>query len=164
MYFGQIASVPARCANVAPLSELAGALRARALRAGGLAAFSWITPNLCDDGHDCANASVSAFLARTVPYIVHELGPRGMLAITWDEGSSSSGCCRLAAGGTVGLILLGPQVRAGARLSAPADPYSLLALIEQEFGLPRLRGAACGCTPSLDAAFTGAQPPRIEHG
>jgi hypothetical protein len=156
MYFGQIAGSPARCANVVPFSELAGALRADALPA-----FSWITPNLCDDGHDCANSTVSAFLARTVPYILRALGPRGMLAITWDEGSSSGGCCKLAAGGNVGLILLGPQVRPGERLATPADHYSLLSLIEQEFGLTRLRGAACACTPSLDPAFTSGHPPRI---
>lgn len=156
MYFSQIAESRARCENVVPFSDLAGALRN-----GKLPAFSWVTPNLCADGHDCPNSTVSAFLSRTVPYILRGLGPQGVLAITWDEGSSNSGCCKLAAGGKVGLLLLGPQVRAGATLTAPADHYSLLALVEQIFGLPRLRGAACACTPSLDAAFTGAQPPRI---
>jgi phospholipase C len=159
MYFGQIADSRARCANVVPLSELASALGTR-----GLPAFSWITPDLCDDGHDCANSIVSRFLASIVPRLLRALGPQGLLAITWDEGSSSSGCCKLAAGGRVGLILLGPQVRPGARLHAPADHYSLLALIEQVFGLPRMRGAACACTPSLDAAFTGGQPPRGASG
>jgi hypothetical protein len=156
MYFGQITGSPARCANVVPFSELAGALRT-----GTLPAFAWITPNLCDDGHDCASSSVNAFLARTVPYILRGLGPRGVLAITWDEGSSNSGCCRLAAGGRVGLILLGPRVRAGARIGTPADHYSLLALVEQAFGLARLRGAACACTPSLDGAFAGGRVPVI---
>jgi hypothetical protein len=59
------------------------------------------------------------------------------------------------------LILAGPPVRAGYRLSTPADHYSLLALIENAFGLPRLRGAACPCTPSLDAAFKKGAPPRL---
>lgn len=158
MYFEQIAGSRERCAKVVPFPELAGALRTDTLPA-----FSWITPNLCDDGHDCPNSSVNAFLARTVPYILRGIGPQGVLAITWDEGSSDSGCCKLAAGGKVGLILLGPRVRPGARLTAPADHYSLLALIEQVFGLPRLRGAACACTPSLDGAFAGADPPRIGH-
>jgi phosphatidylinositol-3-phosphatase len=124
--------------------------------------FTWITPDLCDDGHDCANSIVSRFLAGVVPHLLRALGPQGLLAITWDEGNS--GCCKLAAGGKVGLILLGPQVRSGAHLQAPADHYSLLALIEQVFGLPRLRGAACTCTPSLDAAFSGGKPPQIGTG
>jgi len=48
MYFSQIASNPARCGRVVPLTALTGDLRG-----GALPAFAWITPNLCDDGHDC---------------------------------------------------------------------------------------------------------------
>lgn len=151
LYFPRIARSRARCRRVVPLAELARDLRARSLPA-----FAWITPNLCDDGHDCANASVDRFLARTVPYLLRELGAHGFLAITWDEGSTDSGCCKLAAGGRVALLLLGPDVRAGTRIGAPADHYSLLALIERSLGLPRLRGAACPCTPSLARAFTRA--------
>jgi hypothetical protein len=34
-------------------------------------------------------------------------------------------------------------------LSTPTDTYSVLQTIEDLFRLPRLRGAACACTPSL---------------
>ena len=156
MYFEQLTGGPARCHHVVALSQLASDLRT-----GRLPTFVWITPNLCDDGHDCANASVDRFLARLVPYLLAELGPRGVLSIVWDEGSSDSGCCGRAAGGRVPLILAGPSVRAGYRLSTPADHYSLLALIEDSFGLARLRGAACPCTPSLNDAFINDTPPRL---
>ncbi|HEX5307711.1 MAG TPA: alkaline phosphatase family protein [Solirubrobacteraceae bacterium] len=160
MYFPRIASDPSRCRNVVPLTRLAGDLRHATLPP-----FAWISPNLCDDGHDCANASVSRFLARLVPYLLAGLGPAGTLAVVWDEGSSNSGCCGHAAGGRVPLILLGPQVVPGGRLSTPADHYSLLALIEDSFGLPRLRGAACPCTPSIDGAFRqGAAPLLLRRG
>jgi phospholipase C len=156
MYFSQIASNPARCGRVVPLTALAGDLRK-----GALPAFAWITPNLCDDGHDCGNSSTDRFLAHLVPYLLRGLGPHGVLAVVWDEGTTNSGCCNLAAGGRVPLILAGPQVRAGYRLSTPADHYSLLRLIEDSFGLPPLRGAACPCTPSLNAAFKSGAPPRL---
>lgn len=156
MYFPQIASNPSRCRKVVPLADLASDLRRATLPP-----FAWVSPNLCDDGHDCANASVSRFLARLVPYLLASLGPAGTLAVVWDEGSSDSGCCGHAAGGRVPLILLGPRVVAGAHLSAPADHYSLLALIEDSFGLARLRGAACACTPSLDGAFQQGSPPLL---
>jgi phospholipase C len=159
MYFSQIAGNPARCSRVTPLSRLTGELRR-----GRLPAFAWITPNLCDDGHDCANATTDRFLAHLVPYLLQGLGPHGVLAVVWDEGTSNSGCCNLAAGGRVPLILAGPQVRAGYHLSTPADHYSLLRLIEDSFGLPRLRGAACPCTPSLNAAFKGGAPVRLYRG
>jgi phospholipase C len=156
MYFSQIAGSPARCRRVVPLTALAGDLRR-----GALPAFAWITPNLCDDGHDCANSSTDRFLAHLVPYLLRGLGPHGVLAVVWDEGTTDSGCCGLAAGGRVALILAGPRVRAGYRLSTPADHYSLLRLIEDSFGLSRMRGAACTCTPSLNAAFRGGAPPRM---
>ncbi|MFI4977943.1 MAG: alkaline phosphatase family protein [Solirubrobacterales bacterium] len=159
LYFDQIADNPVRCRRVVPLTRLAADLRANALPA-----FAWISPNLCDDGHDCANANTDRFLAHLVPYLLAGLGPHGVLAIVWDEGTSDSGCCGRAAGGRVPLILAGPPVRAGSRVANPADHYSLLALIEDAFGLPRLRGAACQCTPSLDAAFMSGAPPRLHAG
>jgi hypothetical protein len=84
-----------------------------------------------------------------------------VLAVVWDEGAGNSGCCHEAAGGRVALIMAGPGVRGGYRLATPADHYSLLRLIEDSFKLPRLRGAGCPCTPSLDAAFKGGTPPRL---
>jgi phosphatidylinositol-3-phosphatase len=156
MYFPQIASNPRRCGKVVPLGSLARDLRRRRLPR-----FLWITPNLCDDGHDCPLSSVNRFLARLVPYLLRSLGPHGVLALVWDEGSGESGCCGGAEGGRVALLLRGPSVRAGYRLATSADHYSLLALIEDSFGVARLRGAACPCTPSLDAAFEGDRPPRL---
>ena len=44
------------------------------------------------------------------------------------------------------------------------QPVVMLALIEQSLGLRGLRGAACACTPSLDAAFADGRPPVIAHG
>jgi phosphatidylinositol-3-phosphatase len=156
MYFRQTAGNPARCRGVVPLTQLAGDLRRERLPA-----FAWISPNLCDDGHDCGNATTDRFLAHLVPYLLAGIGPHGVLAVVWDEGTSNSGCCSLAAGGRVPLILAGPPVRAGYRLSTPADHYSLLRLVEDSFGLPRLRGAVCPCTPSLDAAFKRGVPPGL---
>lgn len=156
MYFSQIADEPARCRRVVPLAQLP-----TDLRTGRLPAFVWITPNLCDDGHDCPVASADRFMARLAPYLLRSLGPHGVLAVVWDEGTGNSGCCEgTAAGGRVALILAGPGVHAGYRLQTPADHYSLLRLIEDFFALPRLREAACPCTPSLNAAFKGGKPPR----
>lgn len=158
MYFGQVAANPTACARVVPYAQLA-----QDLRGGRLAPFVWITPNLCDDGHDCSLAAVNHFLEGLLPYLRTALGSHGVLAIVWDEGTSESRCCGNAAGGRVPLLLVGPGVRASYRLSSPASHYSLLALIEDYFGVARLREAACPCTPSLDAAFEGGAPPRFRR-
>jgi len=77
------------------------------------------------------------------------MGPRSLLFLTFDEGSSDDGCCRLAAGGRIATIVAAGGARRGARLSTPVDHYSVLQTIEDLLGVRRLGGAACGCTPTL---------------
>jgi phosphatidylinositol-3-phosphatase len=159
MYFPQIASNPTRCHQVVPLTQLQDDIRS-----DQLPPFVWISPNLCNDGHDCPNQSVDVFLAQLLPTLTANLGSRGVLAVVWDEGTSHSGCCSRASGGRVALVLAGRPVRARYRLTTAADHYSLLAVIEQAFGLRRLGGAACRCTASLNRAFKSGRPPRLRTG
>ena len=143
-YYTRIVSDPRRCASIVPLTRLSADERA-----GGLPSFLWITPDLCHDMHDCPVSTGDAFLARLVPPLLRSLGPRGLLFLTWDEGSSDAGCCRLASGGHVVTVVAGSGARRRARLALATDHYSVLQTIEDVFGLPRLRGAACPCTSSL---------------
>ncbi|MGI8863014.1 MAG: alkaline phosphatase family protein [Solirubrobacteraceae bacterium] len=155
VYYTGVSGNPALCAKVVPFPMLA-----RDEASNSLPAFTWITPNLCHDMHDCDPATGDRFLARTIPPLLRALGPRGLLLLTWDEGSSDDGCCRLASGGHVAMIVAGPVARAGARLRTPTDHYSVLQTIEDLFGLPRLGGAACVCTPSLAPLLRTAASPR----
>lgn len=143
-YYTRISTSPARCANIVPLTRLSADERR-----GSLPRFLWISPNLCHDMHDCSISTGDRFLAGLVPPLLRALGPRGLLFLTWDEGSSDSGCCRLASGGHIVTIVAGQSARRGGRLSLPTDHYSVLQTIEDLLGLRRLRGAACACTPSL---------------
>ena len=83
-----------------------------------------------------------------MPPLLAALGHNGLLFLTWDEGSSDDGCCRQASGGHIAPSWPAPEP--GRRvMRTPADQYSILQTIEDLLGLPRLRGAACRCTPSL---------------
>ena len=144
VYYTRVTSNAAWCDRVVPFTQL-GADE----RSGALPRFAWITPNLCHDMHDCSVATGDRFLSTLVGPLLRALGPRGLLVVTWDEGSSDAGCCRLASGGHVATILAGGLARRGGRLRTSADHYSVLQAIEDLLGLPRLRGAACACTPSL---------------
>jgi phosphatidylinositol-3-phosphatase len=153
VYYRDIVSNPYRCANVVPFTQLSTDMAAHPH--GTLPSFIWITPNLCHDMHDCSVAAGDRFLAGLVPSLLAALGPRGLLFLTWDEDNgNSAGCCRLASGGRVVTVLAGGGARRGATLSTPTDHYSVLQTIEDLFGLPRLRGAACACTPSLQPLLT----------
>jgi phosphatidylinositol-3-phosphatase len=143
-YYTAVTRNRAWCSHIVGLGQLGGDQRA-----GTLPRFIWISPNLCHDAHDCDVSTGDRFLATLVPALLRSLGRNGLLVLTWDEGSSDAGCCRLAAGGHIATIIAGPGARRGARLTTPTDHYSVLQTIEDLLALHRLRGAACACTRSL---------------
>jgi hypothetical protein len=129
--------------------------------------FSYITPNLCNDGHDypCTNqasgasalADIDSFLSSWVPKITGSpaFKRNGLLVITFDESSGpqsdSSACCGEGpgpdsplpgitglGGGRTGTVLLSPFIAPGTTTATPYNHYSLLASIEDIFNLPRL--------------------------
>ena len=112
--------------------------------AGDTPSFVWITPGLCHDGHDCALAGVAgSWLEGLVSRIVASEAwrDRGVLFILWEEGDG---------GGSqvVPLIIAAPGLPSQ-RIDTPYDHYSLLATIEDLYGLPRL-GAAKNARPLTD--------------
>jgi hypothetical protein len=155
MYYRNVVGNPKRCASrVVPEGRLAGDLHA-----GRLARFSFLAPGLCDDTHDCPVSTGDRYLARMVPPILQALGPHGFLVLTWDEGSSGSGCCGgLAHGGRIPTVIAGPGVRRGATLATPLTHYSTLRTIEDALALPRLRLAGDRRTKSLSSAFKSGLP------
>jgi hypothetical protein len=154
MYYRRVADDPSRCTKVVPERQLAADVRA-----GRLPTFAFLSPGLCDDTHDCAVRQGDQYLARVVPALLRELGSRGYLVLTWDEGNSDRGCCGgLASGGQIPTVIAGRGVKRGATLPGPYTHYSTLRLIEDSLRLPRLREAARPEVKSLGDAFTGGVP------
>jgi len=139
MYYTDIRDNAARCAaHVVPFTQFGVDMSA-----GQVPNFVWITPNMCNDTHDCAVSTGDAWLGTVVPRILASAAFRsdGVLFITWDEGSSSASCCGDAWGGHVATLVISPKSIAGARSSIAENHYSLLRTIEDGFGLVHL-GAA----------------------
>jgi phosphatidylinositol-3-phosphatase len=151
MYYDDVVRSPARCRRVVGFGPLANDLRH-----GTLPAFSFISPNLCHDMHDCGVATGDRFLSGLVPQLLRELGPHGFLVVTWDEGSSDAGCCADAHGGRIATIVAGPDVRRGARSGRAVDHYGVLRTVENALGLPPLGGAAARRSGMVDELFTRA--------
>jgi hypothetical protein len=150
IYYDDIARSRGRCKRLVGFSQLTADLRR-----GRLPTYTWISPNLCDDGHDCGVAGSDRFLARAGPALLRELGPHGFLVLTWDEGSSERACCAgVARGGQIATILAGPDVRRGVRDSRPVDHYGVLGTIEEALGLPPLAGATDPSSGRLAGLFT----------
>jgi phosphatidylinositol-3-phosphatase len=115
---------------------------------GDLPGFVWITPGLCNDGHDCSTAVADRWLSQVVPEIqaTSAWQHNGVLIITWDEGEDSAN------------HILTLVIRPGAPHEVSNryyDHYSLLATIEDRFGVARL-GAARQATPLTDLMISGA--------
>jgi phosphatidylinositol-3-phosphatase len=131
--------VAGSCNDVVPATQLPGDIAA-----GALPPFTWLTPNLCNDMHDCSVAVGDAYLAGIVPQLLGTLGPDGALFLVWDEGTSNT-----HGGGQVTMVAAGSGVKKGYRSSLPYDHYSLLRTIEDAWGLPQLSNSAAA-TPMAD--------------
>jgi hypothetical protein len=181
VYFHSVIDEAAYCdTHVVALGSPTGAMPPAALRGEtGLATdlitaartprFSFITPNLCSDGHDypCTNqpsgasalADIDSFLETWVPKITSSPAYRknGLLEIVFDEAANSEteACCEEMpgpgspfpgitgpGGGRVGAVLISPFIKGGTVSSTPYNHYSSLASWETLLGLPRLADAA----------------------
>ncbi|MFE5835303.1 alkaline phosphatase family protein [Arthrobacter sp. NPDC056493] len=153
VYFEAITASPDCRRRVVDFRALAVDLRSAATTPS----LSYITPNLCNDGHDspCVDrrpgglATADAWLRRLVPAILRSPAFRhdGVLVITFDEAEGRSagppGRPGGTAGGRVGALVLSPFVRGGTTSNRFYNHYSLLASIEDIFRVPRL-GVARG--------------------
>ena len=159
VYFHSVLDSPSCAANVVPLSRLAADLSSAATTPN----LSFITPNLCHDGHDhpCANGepgglvSADSFLKTWVPRILASAAYQadGLLIVTFDEASTSdaSACCGERSGpnvpragitgpggGRIGAVLLSPFITPGSISDTPYNHYALLRTIEDVYGLAHL--------------------------
>jgi phosphatidylinositol-3-phosphatase len=180
-YFHSVIDNQAYCdAHVVSLTPLANDLKAVATTAN----LVYVTPNLCDDGHDapCANGqpggltSADAFLKTIVPEITSSPAYQqdGMLVITFDEADSAddTACCNEQSGpnvtspggggpggGRVGAVILSPFVAPGTISDTPYNHYALLRSIEDIFGLAHLGYAArSDLTPFGSDVYTNPAP------
>jgi len=111
------------------------------------AAFTFITPNLCDDMHDCSVSTGDTWLSHELPLILGSapyLSGNTAVFITWDEDDTS-------AGNHVATLVISPSTAVGATSSTAFDHYSLLRSTEAMLGLPPLANAATAA--DLRSAF-----------
>jgi phosphatidylinositol-3-phosphatase len=129
--------------------------------------LSYITPNVCDDGHDapCKDGrpggltSADLFLKQWVPKILASPAYKagGMLVITVDEAQAggahgdSSACCKTPpspnskapgvdgpGGGRVGALIISARTKPGTTNATPYNHYALLCSVENVWALEHL--------------------------
>jgi len=121
--------------HIRPYTEFA-----RDLETNTVPAYSFITPNLCNDMHDCSVGTGDAWLSREVPKV---LGSRaykegGALFITFDESAGSDV--------PIGFIAMSPLAKRGYSNKIDYTHSSMLRSVQEIFGVTPLLGDAANAT------------------
>src|SRR5436190_6693442 len=159
VYFHSIVDAPDCPERDVPLDRLQADLQS----ADTTPNLTFVTPDLCSDGHDepCADGrpggyrSIDAFLAEWVPRIQDSPAYQqdGALIVTFDESESGAeGCCVEdhpntpnaggqtpgPGGGRTGTVVISKFVKPGTSTDTPYNHYSFLRTVEDIFGLQPL--------------------------
>lgn len=163
VYFHSIIDSSACNADVVDLRTLSTDLQSASTTPN----LTFITPNLCNDGHDgpCVDGqpgglvSADQWLRTWIPRILASPAYKkgGMLVVTFDEAKQggltgdSTACCGETkppnvtqgggngpGGGRVGAVVVSPLVKPGTTNTTPYNHYALLCSMEDAFGVSRL--------------------------
>ena len=132
IYFDDLRTNLPRCAlHDVPYAALAADLAT----AVTTPSFALISPDVCNDMHDCSISQGDGWLKANLPPILNSpacTSESCLLVLTWDEDDRSQDNHVLT-------IFAGPAARTGgASSAAPYSHYSLLRTVEEIFGLPTL--------------------------
>ena len=131
------------------------------LKANTLPAFSFITPNLCNDTHSCPLGTGDKWLGEQMPMLFRSRAYKSgdtAVFITFDEGDDALGSSNHCASNTtdagcrVATIVISPYTRPGSRSGALFNHYSLLRTTEQLLGIHQFLGEASHAS-SMRKAF-----------
>jgi len=161
IYYDDIRNNSTRCNKIVPFTQFDTDLNNNTVPN-----YAWITPNLCNDTHDCSISTGDKWLKTWVTKILASSAwkQNGVLFITYDEGSSNAGCCTYATGGHIVTLVISLLGRSAFQSPVAYDHYSLLRTIEDSWGLSELRNAACACSQPMSDFFTTSPPTATPTG
>lgn len=151
---------PARCARIVNAGNDAGnssGVFLTDLSSSSAPNYMWLTPNLCNDMHDCSVATGNNYLANLVPKILSSYiftNKRAALFITFDEG-----CCTFPQD-RVTTIWAGPGIKQGYKSNTFYDHYSYLRTVEDNWGLSYLTVNDTSASPMTEFFSTSTIPPQ----
>src|SRR3989441_6692180 len=131
VYYNDIVSNSTRCNQVVPAGTADSALLADLASTSTASNYMWLTPNVCNDMHDCDIPTGDAYLSVLVPLILGSnvfLNHRAALLLTFDEGY----------GQPIYTVWAGPVVKTAYASSTAYSHFSVLSTIESNWNLPPL--------------------------
>ena len=136
-YFAGDGDRAACLADDVPLGTPASGNLADDLANDSLPTFSFVTPNLCNDTHDCSVATGDTWLRTWIPKILSSpayLSGNTAVMLVYDEYTP------------VPNVFVTPSTPVGAVMTGAANHYALLRATEQMLGIGSLLGSAATAT------------------
>jgi phosphatidylinositol-3-phosphatase len=128
------------------------------LVSGQLPDYAFVTPNLCDDAHNCALDVADTWLKTNIAPLLTSspFKDDGLLIITFDE----SGNDNTHGGGRVAAVLISPKFsKAGYQSTTPYQHQSTLRLMLEGLGITTSLPGAAATAPTMWEFFTFPPPP-----
>ena len=137
VYFSDVKNSSFDQKNIVPFTQFAVDLANNSLPR-----YSFITPNLCNDAHDCALSVADAWLNTNIAPLLNtnmfQPGGDGVLIIVFDEGTDSTN-----GGGQIEWVIVGPKIKQGYRSATFYQHQNTLRLMLEGLGVTTFpQGAA----------------------
>jgi phospholipase C len=116
--------------------------------------YAFVTPNVCNDSHNCGLTTGDNWLAGVVPKIINSPEFNStVLFIVYDEGATNLGANGSQGGGHVACIVVSPFVKTDYKSTVRYSHYSLLATVEAIYNLGSL-GRNDASAPTMQDLFS----------
>lgn len=144
------AQMASQLPNIVPFTQLA-----TDIADNSLPNYGFITPNGCDDAHDCGLDVADSWLETNIDPLIKspEFQKDGLLVIAFDE----SGNDNTNGGGRVAAVIIGPSAKRGYQSTTVYQHESVLGLMLEGLGVKTLPGAAA-TAPKMWEFFTFTPP------
>src|SRR5437899_6088010 len=143
VYYNDIRTNVARCqAHDVPYTQLALDLTTAATTPN----YVWITPNMCNDMHDCSIATGDIWLKGQIPSILASPAftqQNSLLLLTWDEDDFTGS-------NRVDLVVAGGRSKTQYVSTSTYNHYSILSTLESAWGLASLTTNDGSAAPMSD--------------
>src|SRR5438128_5040722 len=149
-FFSDVVNSPTEIKNLVPFTQFA-----QDLANNQLPSYSFISPNLCNDAHDCPLSTADTWLRNNIdPLVTSPLFQNdGILVIVFDEAGSDN----TNGGGKIAWVVVSPKAKTGFKSTTVYQHQSTLRMMAEALGLTSFPGAAANA-PDM-AEFFGNQGP-----
>ncbi len=152
-YFSDVVNSSVQKLNLVPFTQFAADLNNNQLPE-----FSFVIPNVNDDGHNGTLQQADSWLQQQVAPLFSNAAFRkdGILIIVFDESVSTD---TTSGGGHVAAVVAGPLAKKGFQTSTHYQHQNLLRTVLNALGVSSYPGAAAGAVAMADVFGNNTPPP-----